>query len=706
MITTNEPLCTAPAVAAPAIHTNETDAPSRVPSGSAVRLTFAVSNDRQYFVESIPAKVQTEVNLLLEICRRIHESSNKAAAIRAIAALPENRSRKGFSESSLGRKYYAYAQSGDWRDLVNRAKAPAEKVGLPLAFAQFFKKLCGQNQRCCSQAMRDLLIIWRTRHTPEHKLVKAIPGYAEWPVADPRTGVPEGWTERNLYRYIPDAWSLKAARTGRAAASQLRLKVYRTRVGLAVGEFYQFDDHEYDLKVNFPGQRKAMRPRGFSAIDVLSGSAFAKSFKPTLWDEANEKKQALTERDMMWFVIHVLCEYGYRDVPQGTALCVEHGTAAIRGEFEDRIIQATGGNVRIERSGKFGTEGGGRLALHNQFNGAPKGNFRFKALIENFWNIINNYLAALPGQVGKDRDHSPEQLHGAEAYNNRLLKLETVLPAEVAAQLRKPFYSWNEFLDAALRCYTAIDHAASHELEGWEACGFDIQEWRLNEISDWLPQQQLLTYPKEQRTLAMTLINANDNLLRRRRLSRAEAFARGRELLTPLPAYEMPTLMGEENALRGGAPIVASSGVFAFENADMGPGEHRYKAVDEFGGVLRDKYICFVNPFSPSVLVACDAKLRVKAICRPVIVSAHNDRDSINRGMGEARKWETDRIAEFESRHADAIQAKAEMHEHNGNLLAGRKKADEPELTREERDLSRLADEAILKNYNPGANQP
>jgi hypothetical protein len=84
------------------------------------------------------------------------------------------------------------------------------------------------------------------------------------------------------------------------------------------------------------------------------------------------------------------------------------------------------------------------------FEGARKGNYRFKGAIESFFNLVRNETAMLPGQVGKDRDHSPEQMVGLERYNNQLLKAAAELKPEEAARLKFPVLEWNEWTGRAM----------------------------------------------------------------------------------------------------------------------------------------------------------------------------------------------------------------------------------------------------------------
>jgi hypothetical protein len=85
----------------------------------------------------------------------------------------------------------------------------------------------------------------------------------------------------------------------------------------------------------------------------LARSLFAcasASFKPTLLDEDGTKRK-LRERDMLWLVVDILCNKGFRSDDRGTSLVVENGTAAIRPDFAERIFKATAGKVTVDRAG-------------------------------------------------------------------------------------------------------------------------------------------------------------------------------------------------------------------------------------------------------------------------------------------------------------------------------------------------------------------
>lgn len=664
----------------------------------------------------LPFEVREELTDLLACMDAIKSAKNPSLGCRRAAALFAHKDasgkpvwRRGFSPSSLRGKYDNWRLHG-WTALVDKAKAgprfwnTSEIVGLPLEFREWIKRLAEENQRTHAWAWNEVYKIWQTRFDSNGNEYKKIPGYTEWPQAHPTTGYPRGWSRRNLYHHAPDEFEAAAMRQGRATAANFRLPVLTSRVELELLEYVLFDDHEFNLKVNFPGQWKAMRPRGFAAMDILSGSPFAKSFKPTLYDLVEEKKQALTETDMMWFVVHVLCDFGYRVDERGTKFCVEHGTAAIREEFERRITIATGGKVTVERSGKFGAG-----ATASQFEGQSKGNYRFKALIESFFNLLDNALAHLRGQVGKDRLHAPEQMYGIDAYNNKLLKAAAALPAERAAMLKFPVMVWQEFVFAALRGYDAIDKSFEHKLQGWEKLGFVTKEWRLNEQISWQPFSQLLALPEQEQALARAVVENNPLLHRARKLSRYEVFhgkhsqALEQGTITKLPLEAYPILMGREHA----RPLtVDDDGLFRFEDRDIDSDPLRYLAMLN-GRRLSpgETFQCFVNPFSPGALVLCDDDLRCLGICPAYDMPSRNDVEGVKRQIKAQKQWEAAAFAELDLRHVGAAAERAAMHENNGNIIKGRTRK---ELTAAQRQAAKMDDQTdeILANAFRQANNP
>lgn len=625
--------------------------------------------------EATPAELPGFVN------DRLAAFSGKGAKHRALASIVTQwrtgRNHLGKEETIAG-----YAKNWETRNRhlppwteatlarVAKSRARAREVFHP-DFIQFWQMLCERHQRTTAAAWRQLVHeIWKPRLPFEIGGVAydCIPGYTNWPEADPTTDLPAGWSEANLNRYTPDEYELAAARIGIQKASALGFKIRTSRFGLRLGEFMEFDDHEFNVKVNFPGQLRAMRPRCFGAVDALTDCMFSLVIKPTLWDMENDAKRVLTENDFMWFIISVLTHRGYRaDV--GTMLLIEWGVSAIRGnkklrindplrdDLEKRIYDATGGMVRVDRGGRFHHK-----ANPSQFAPPSGGNFRFKPHVEQFWRMLDDWLDALKGQVGKDRNHAPEEMERADAYNNKLLKVARAMGVEQASRFILNRMTFAEFTQVAHTVRSLINDDREHECNSWEQCGFVLKEWRPTTALDWNPLALLASQPAE----VQQAVQQNDLLFRARRMSRNEAdrFCAQREPLTVLPMMMIPHLVGEQH---GGKPVTVRHGKFEFSDWRIGADPLVFVAQDASGMPLREgeKFVPYCNPMSPDCLVITDARGSVVSVCPPDLQPARNDEHGTKAAMGFKNQWQANKLAPQRARHAAAGAGVEFMKAHN-----------------------------------------
>lgn len=633
--------------------------------------SFKIPPQDLIYFAGLPDAVQLVTRLRLQWMEIITRAPKVRPACKRIAATLQQQQR-GCSWQRIYKLYYQFTAgtdkhpAGDWRILVNWAKVGTERRELPALFIEkVWRKLCEDNQRVTSEAWRELCQIWRTRFDTHGREWTELAGYAVWPEAEPTTDLPAGWTLQNLSRYTPDKFELAAARIGIQAASNMGLKVRTTRVGLQIGEHVGFDDHEFDVKVNFPGQLQSWRPRCFGAVEDLSDAMPLLAIKPTFWDADEDKKRVLTETDFMWFVVTYLTARGYRP-DTGTTFYVEHGTAAIRDWFEANITAVTNGKVKVARGGKFN-----KTAHGGQFAAPGGGNFRFKRLVEQYWRMINDRLAGLPGQTGLNRDRNPEEMDRTDAYNNKLLKAAQSLDVERAAQIIFPRLAWNEFVSLAHEKVAAINDERDHKCQGWEKCGFLIKEYRREaQQIDWSPYPLLAQENSEVQNAVAT----NDLLYRVRRMTRAEAYATRAHELTTVPVECIPALVGKNFALRNGDPLTVRNGEFEFEDWRIDSDPMRFMALDATGRPLREgeKFLAFCNPMNPDALVICDASLRVISACPPVHMPAHNDEAGIKRAMGAKNSWLAAKLSAQRGRHEADAKAIQFIKRHNAAVLEGK----------------------------------
>lgn len=518
--------------------------------------------------------------------------------------------RTGEAESTIRRKYYAVKKRG-WSALIDRRAVPALNPQLAILSSsdrELLRTYVERNQRCSEAGIRALRRDWR-RGT----VVTDTP-------LDPRTGYPRGWSPRNLARYTPSRFELKAARIGRSAAAAERRLVYSTRANLYVGSHYLFDDMWHDHFVNVLDQRKSGRPLEFHALDLFSANKFAWGMSVRL--ENNGRMESLKEADMRFLLAAVLFNFGYSS--RGTVLVAEHGTAAIRADLEAMLHDETGGLVTVARSGMEGA-----AAAAHQYAGRSKGNFRFKAALESLGNLIHNEMAALPGQTGMDRDHRPEQLHGLLKRNDALLAAVAQLPPERAAMLRWDLLTIQQFRAIAAEIYARINARTDHNLEGWD-----------------------MMHIPDRRTGLM------------RRLSPAEVWQHGRRQLTRLRPEAVAGILLRDN----GAEITARSGMLELNDSEISGDPLRFDARHLTD---RQKYSCVINPFAPQALWVFDARGRFVSACPRIDSIDKPDVAALQRECGAAANAEAERLAPFRARHAAEARQRAADMRHNARVLAG-----------------------------------
>jgi len=625
----------------------------------------------------LPDTVKREVGLWTHLISEIEAAKSKSKAFAEIAKRYPGS--KSLSAANIRTKYYAFQRDG-WKALVNKSKlprnnpiAPNTPGGQPAQFVEYWKGLQESYQRNSRAAYRELIRRYRAGDQ--------IPGIGNWrnvwidstggrppDVCPMNPPLPTGWTQRNLMRYKSTRFELTAARIGRSAAAAFRPLVYTTRVGMAAGQVYVFDDVWHDNKVNFLGvNRMAMRPLEFSCLDLFSGCQVAFGAQPMTEDEATRKRETLRETEMRFLLAHVLCTLGYH--PQGCCLHVEHGTAAVREDLAELLFNWTGGAVTVARGGIHGA------ATHDGFfEGRGKGNSRFKAALESHHNLKHNELAALPGQVGKDRDNSPEELHGRDKYNMILIKAMSQLPAHRAEQIITPFMDFPVWKQAVAELYERINWRTDHDLEGWEEAGLVASEFRLSDGSDWVPTRNLLGMPPDRRDAVMAVIESQPGMIRTRRLSPMEVWLSGRSDLVTLPPHYIPLILGHKNAkmLR-----VGDDHLITFQDRRIGPGTHRYLAqVEDECGQLRmlqpgANFAIYATPFDNSAVFVASENNEFIGVARRLQTACKTDTEAIHRQIGKSMAFEKELLAPLQMRHAEKARAKNATHKHNAAVIRG-----------------------------------
>jgi len=447
------------------------------------------------------------------------------------------------------------------------------------------------------------------------------------------------------------------------------LPVLTTRIGLQPGQYLQFDDVWHDAEVNFDGQPRGIRPLEFACYDVFSAAKIAYGIRPMIYNAETGKREGLKEKEMRFLAAHILIDVGV--YKEGSTWIVEHGTAAIRGAMEERIKKFAGKLVRFERSAILGEQ------VHDgMFPGRGGGNFRVKALIESLHALSHTIAAALPGQVGKDRNHYPEQMSGLSKYNEALIKAALKLPQERALLLISPLLHFDRYTAIVAELYARMDDRDWHELEGWEKAGLMISEYCLGEGGNWFSMENMLAMSPEQRAAITAFLQTRPDLQRTRRLSPREVWNRGKTNLTRLNKYLLPELLEKDD---GFVMPVQKNGLIVFADRYLGPGKHiYYSTVQTPDGFMQQlcrerEYLFHVTPYHAESLFVSDAASgAVIGIAPRYDVAQRFDQNGIEALMGAQahdKKLLTDPIKD---RHHDEAETRAAMIRWNEEVKAGK----------------------------------
>lgn len=632
---------------------------------------------------ALPAAVRAEVDAWM---REFNEA--KAPLTKAFVDIA---GRMACDSTTVRRKFYAWKKAGgDFRSLVNRAKLP-DRRNLPAEFVEFWRSLCERNQRKCKPAHRALVALWRSGGT--------VPGYEGTTL--PRHELPRGWDYSNLMRYRPTKLELSVMRQGTAFAKAYAPQVFSTRVGLWPTSHLMFDDVLHDHFVLYRG--KPARVIEIGALDVFSGMRVSWGTKPR-FEREDGTMDGVKEGLMRFMLASLLWQHGY-DPERGTVLMAEHGSAAIREHIEKILFDRTGGKIRVSRSGITGTHQG----VAGLFKGRGMGNFRFKAALESSHNLIHNELASLPGQTGMDVSRRPEELTGLLKYSDDLIKAAALLPAERRKLLTLPLHDYyTHFIPLLGDVYDVINRRGEdpdrfdHDLEGWEALGHTVVEYRLSAAAQqWIGPAEYLKLPApEQAALARFAQAAPEIYARTRKLSPREVWQANRNRLRPVPAFVVSEILGADL----GRESRVISGYFEIHDADVSAEPLLFEArvTDEQGrqSELRDreKYLVFCNPFAPDQLFVHDAKLGHIGVAQRVKRVRRTDPAALAEAAKRAAQRTSDLMIDVRKRHADLTRERTAMHEHNADVIEGRTMAPRERAELDESDRLKKAYDTLIES--------
>ena len=588
-------------------------------------------------------KAQKRLQKLLPLVVRVKEFGGTMESVEKVAA------EAGISAKTLYRNWLEWKRQGENyealidRRTFNKNREFHSQVGiLPADFVEFWRMLVEQNQRKVRPAYRKLLRMlddWRAGK------IKGIPGYLAPPRDNPKSGVPNGWSYRNLVRLQPTEIQLIAARRGRAAARVKAPLVQTTRVNMEPGYEYQFDDMWLDIHALGPNG-KPCRLLTFGAEDYYSGFLFHRGVKPRMKDETG-KNRMLEQGDFLFYLAGILSTYGYH--PKGTKLVVEHGTAAIPPAVETLLEAVSNGKLRVARSGL-----GGAPALPGRGREKGGGNPRMKASLESVGNLIHNELADLPGQAGKSRDEKQESTHGDLQESEKLARIEK----QSGVQLRHPIWTFEQVIQRLFEVNEHLNRRTDHNMEGFNHPSLSQNEVLIGDV--WQPIHSLAG---EAREFALKVAKEEPSRFRCRRKSPMEVWKKRRQFKRLHPTI-LPLLLGEEFAKR----LIVRKSLLRLDGVNY---IARAVSSDGLPKILNnnEEYLCYLNPFYPQQLIVADLRNRAIGVCQIHERIDRNDVQTIQRQHAQNEAYFADAIAPASRRSAGKVQEVKERHRFNARII-------------------------------------
>lgn len=534
-------------------------------------------------------------------------------------------SRRGCSLKTVYNKLYAVERDGPLALLDRRSKRGLARVPTGHRSPRFIQhvhslyfKIARNN---ATPSVQDLLLasLRAWRRDPLNPAL-AIPGYDSPPPdsAESRYRHPFGWSLRNLNEMKPTRYQQAEGRLGRHHSNALLPPVLTTRVGLLPGECYLFDDQHYDLMVHWGDE--PVRPLGLNCLDLASGCDVARGMRPELPGNPDGEK-ALTRAHTLWLVIHILTVVGYYH--GRCKLVFESGSSSVDEEFKRHIALATDNRVTVD-IGEVSKEVVRGVLLPS------KGNPRFKAPRESWFNLLRNRMGFLPLALGMDRDHKPEDTDRLVAEDRHLLQVARSLPPSVFSELRTDGLPWSRFALVANAISEGVNQRTEHDLEGWAACGRERVAYRVG--GEWIDESAYLQLPPETRALLVTRMRAGEVVSRLEKASPREVFDSGLPGLRRVSPFRWHLLIPAKYAIARTVPsnrmIVVSSRQYSPDPIQFQPffftesGEERPMPANQ-------DVLLFLSPVHPEFCLVTRTDGRPYGLCFAVVKGTRFDEDAL-----------------------------------------------------------------------------
>ncbi len=603
--------------------------------------TIALSTeDIRLLHERLPYKEARAVRLMISAIGEFMAASDKERVALDLAERLAPLRVRGLSAKSLYRKAAAIERHG-WRGVIDgRTLRKLERggIGANREFVDHWHVLVSQNQRKTAPAWRALLsAINRGEHIPglgtwqqiwqAENPGKTAPSECPYGVIAPNDQIPRNLSYPTLMRIKPSAFGIAASRVGLMRASTDHLPdVIRTRVGLKRCQVIQIDDMWDNTKVMFGTNRYGERVVELSAIDVLTGRIICYLSKPIIRRDDNTR-QTLRSEWVRYLLAHIICTVG---IPDKCLIMGEHGTATVDKNLREILDDISGSKI------VFGA--GGLLSepmAKGLYEGTPAGNPKYKGLMETLQSFKQNELGAIKGQIGSrdSMNNEPENLYGIEKQERALATVVTAMAAKdpnLQGRLAWPWLLWSDYAAIKDALYTNINARTSHQLEGWEDCGFVAAEWRPADGQPWMPISTLDNLGEAGRAMR-EMLRQQKHLFRIRRMSPDEAWHQRASDVQPLGDWAAPLIMGDK--LTRICSVNDKLEMFFKDETTM----RNHKIYGIVNGTPLDRhaeYKVWVNPCDPGKAYIADLQGRFIGIAKVAQVARYDDFETIQKALG------------------------------------------------------------------------
>lgn len=599
--------------------------------------TTLTQNDLRLIHEHLPYKEAIAVKALVVAMAEFMAADDKTLAARSISERLEPLGVRGLSLKTLYRKASMMAEHG-WRGAVDgRTLRKLESVGLGSnqEFVDYWQTLVAGNQRKTAPAYRRLI--------EQVSRGDKIPGLGTWrdmwqrdhagdtpPSVCPYTlggETPPLMSYSAMLRLSPTAFGIKASRVGlMAAATDYIPDVLRTRVGLKRCQVIQIDDMWDNAKVSFSKNKLGERVVELSAVDVLTGKIICYLAKPVIRMD-DDTRQVIRSEWTRYIIGHIVCNLG---IPERMLIMGEHGTASVGDDFASALRDVSNGSITFGAGGLLS-----QPLARGLYDGRPKGNPKYKGLIECLHSLKQNEMADIKGQIGS-RDslgNEPETVYGMGKTELALATAVTALESSrpgIMARLAWPWMPWEDYASAKAAAYDAINRRTWHEMEGWAECGHLVGEWRPQAGMAWMPMSALEAMG-EAAPAMRRVIESNRDLFRTRQMSPEEAWNSRSQEVKAMGDWAMPLILGQNLA-----QICQVSPKLEMDYRDAST-MRRHTIAALINGIPLERgssYRIWINPCNCAKAYVADMQGRFLGVARVSQAGMYGDMDALERSLG------------------------------------------------------------------------